>query len=151
MKGARDYLDQAGIGLPQALACQQSTSIAGGRSGCAMLLELADRPTAIIGGIDLIAIGCVVEAQARGMSVPGDLSVVGIDDLDHVSTSVAVTDHGACADGADRHGIGPQTRRHPERASGRPGDRSPGRADRPPVEWALHACLIGIGAGATGS
>lgn len=91
MKGVRDYLDQAGIGLQQALTSQQPTSIAGGRSGCAMLLELADRPTALIGGIDLIAIGCIAEAQARGMSVPGDLSVVGIDDLDmsaHLSPSL---------------------------------------------------------------
>jgi LacI family transcriptional regulator len=91
MKGVRDALERAGIGLPQALACEQTTSIAGGRSGCAKLLELADPPTAIIGGIDLIAIGCVVEAQARGMLVPGDLSVVGIDDLDmsaHLSPSL---------------------------------------------------------------
>ncbi|MGL4323035.1 MAG: LacI family DNA-binding transcriptional regulator [Beijerinckiaceae bacterium] len=82
MKGVRDFLERAGLGLPQALACQQPTSIAGGRAGCAKLLELADPPTALIGGIDLIAIGCVVEAQARGMAVPGDLSVAGIDDLD---------------------------------------------------------------------
>jgi LacI family transcriptional regulator len=91
MQGAKDYLDQAGIGLSKALSCQQATSIAGGRTGCAMLLELADPPTAIIGGIDLIAIGCVVEAQARGLNVPGDLSVAGIDDLDmsaHLSPSL---------------------------------------------------------------
>lgn len=91
MKGARDFLDQAGIGLQQALACQQPTSIAGGRSGCAIMLGLADPPTALIGGIDLIAIGCVIEAQARGMTVPGDLSVAGIDDVDmsaHLSPSL---------------------------------------------------------------
>ncbi|MGL5734015.1 MAG: substrate-binding domain-containing protein, partial [Beijerinckiaceae bacterium] len=91
MQGARACLEQAGIGLPQALAIQQPTSIAGGRAGCAMLLALADPPTAIIGGIDLIAIGCVVEAQARGLAVPADLSVAGIDDLDmsaHLSPSL---------------------------------------------------------------
>lgn len=91
MQGARDYLEHVGIGLPQALTCEQATSIAGGRSGCAMLLELADPPTAFIGGIDLIAIGCVVEAQARGLNVPDDVSVAGIDDLDmsaHLSPSL---------------------------------------------------------------
>jgi LacI family transcriptional regulator len=82
MKGARDYLERMGLGLPQALACQQPTSIAGGRNGCAVLLGLAEPPTAVIGGIDLIAIGCVVEAQARGIAVPDGLSVAGIDDLD---------------------------------------------------------------------
>lgn len=82
MQGARDFLERAGIGLPRALTCQQPPSIAGGRAGCSILLELADPPTALIGGIDLIAIGCIAEAQARGMSVPDDLSVAGIDDLD---------------------------------------------------------------------
>jgi LacI family transcriptional regulator len=55
-------------------------------------LELAQPPTAIIGGIDLIAIGCMIEAQAKGLSVPTDISVVGIDDLDmsaHVSPSLS--------------------------------------------------------------
>ncbi|MFY8114432.1 MAG: substrate-binding domain-containing protein, partial [Rhabdaerophilum sp.] len=43
------------------------------------------------GGIDLIAIGCMVEAQARGLAIPADISVAGIDDLDmsaHVSPSL---------------------------------------------------------------
>jgi LacI family transcriptional regulator len=82
LDGARDCLAEAGIGLPDWLASEQPTTLAGGRSGCAALLALAEPPTAIIGGIDHIAIGCVVEAQARGMAVPGDLSVVGIDDID---------------------------------------------------------------------
>lgn len=82
LKGAREHLETAGISLPPWLVCEQPTTLAGGRSGCAMLLELAEPPTAIIGGIDLIAIGCMIEAQARGLNVPGDLSVAGIDDLD---------------------------------------------------------------------
>lgn len=56
-----------------------------------MLLDLDDRPTALIGGIDLFAIGCLEEAHARGMIVPRDLSVVGIDGLDmsaHVSPAL---------------------------------------------------------------
>ncbi len=91
LQGARLALEAAGLSLPPALACEQPTTLAGGRMGCAQLLELADAPTAIIGGIDLIAIGCMVEAQARGLTIPGDLSVAGIDDLDmsaHVSPSL---------------------------------------------------------------
>jgi LacI family transcriptional regulator len=91
LQGARACLAQAGLSLPDWLASQQPTTLAGGRSGCAALLELADPPTALIGGIDLIAIGCIVEAQARGLGVPGDLSVVGIDDVDmsaHLSPSL---------------------------------------------------------------
>ncbi|MBN8532496.1 MAG: LacI family DNA-binding transcriptional regulator [Rhizobiales bacterium] len=89
--GVRLALEQAGLTLPASLVCEQSPTLAGGRMGCTKLLELADPPTAIVCGIDLIAIGCMVEAQARGLSVPGDLSIAGIDDLDmsaHVSPSL---------------------------------------------------------------
>jgi LacI family transcriptional regulator len=82
LAGARACLSEAGLALPDWLASQQPTTLAGGRSGCAALLGLAKPPSALIGGIDLIAIGCIIEAQACGLSVPGDLSVVGIDDLD---------------------------------------------------------------------
>lgn len=82
LAGARAYLDEVGISLPDWLAVQQPTTLAGGRAGCATLLALAEPPTAIIGGIDLIAIGCIIEAQSRGFDVPGNISVVGIDDLD---------------------------------------------------------------------
>jgi LacI family transcriptional regulator len=82
LAGARACLEQAGLKMPDWLTSQQPTTLAGGRSGAAALLGLAEPPTAMIGGIDLLAIGCIVEAQARGMGVPVDLSVVGIDDLD---------------------------------------------------------------------
>lgn len=91
LEGVRRALESAGLALPPSLACEQPTTMAGGRMGCAKLLELAEPPTAIVCGIDLIAIGCMVEAQARGLSVPGDLSVAGIDDLDmsaHVAPSL---------------------------------------------------------------
>jgi len=91
LAGVRAGLEAAGLALPASLACEQATSVAGGRMGCAKLFELAEPPTAIIGGIDLVAIGCIVEAQSRGLSVPGDLSVASIDDLDmsaHISPSL---------------------------------------------------------------
>lgn len=86
--GVRAQMESAGLALPDWLTVQQPTTLAGGRTGCATLLALAQPPTAIIGGIDLIAIGCMIEAQSRGLEVPGAMSVVGIDDLDmsaHIS------------------------------------------------------------------
>jgi LacI family transcriptional regulator len=91
MAGARAALRAAGSDLPDWRISQQPPTLAGGRSGAAALMELAEPPTALIGGIDLLAIGCIVEAQARGLAVPADLSVVGIDDLDmaaHLSPSL---------------------------------------------------------------
>ncbi|UDF03028.1 LacI family DNA-binding transcriptional regulator [Asticcacaulis sp. AND118] len=39
------------------------------------------KATAIFAGADLIALGVIHKAQAAGLSVPGDLSVVGFDDI----------------------------------------------------------------------
>lgn len=80
--GIRAELAEAGLSLPEWRICQQPYTLAGGRSGCATLLSLADPPTAIISGIDIQAFGCLVEAQARGIRVPQTLSLVGIDDLE---------------------------------------------------------------------
>lgn len=104
MAGVRQTLQRAGLDLPDWRVSQQPTTLAGGRSGCAALLELADPPTALIGGIDLIAIGCMVEAQSRGLQVPQHLSVVGIDDLDmsaHLSPSLTTVHVPTARIGAD--------------------------------------------------
>ncbi len=82
LNGARSAMVQAGLALPDSLVSEQELTMAGGRAGCARLLDLGDRPTAVIGGIDLFAIGCIQEAQSRGMIVPEAFSVVGIDDID---------------------------------------------------------------------
>jgi LacI family transcriptional regulator len=91
LEGARQAMREAGLDLPEGLVSQQGLTIAGGRAGGARLLDLAERPSAIIGGVDLFAIGCIQEAQARGLGVPAGLSVVGIDDIDlsaHMSPPV---------------------------------------------------------------
>jgi LacI family transcriptional regulator len=53
----------------------------GGRIAAAELLDRKGAlPTAIFASNDEMAAGCLVEAQSRGMTVPGDLSVTGFDD-----------------------------------------------------------------------
>ena len=44
------------------------------------LLALDPPPTAILGMSDELALGAVDGARAAGLSVPGDLSIVGFDD-----------------------------------------------------------------------
>lgn len=53
-----------------------------GREGLARLLERGSLPRAIFCSSDTLANGVLIEAQARGMSVPGDLAIVGFADLD---------------------------------------------------------------------
>lgn len=82
LAGIRAAIEEAGLALPDWCISEQPLSLAGGRTGCAQMLALDEPPTAIIGGIDLLAIGCIEEAHARGLAVPKDLSIVGIDNLE---------------------------------------------------------------------
>jgi LacI family transcriptional regulator len=82
LAGMRAALSDAGLDLPDWRVTEQPLTLAGGRTGCALMLALEDPPTAIIGGIDILAIGCIEEAHSRGLSVPGAFSVAGIDDIE---------------------------------------------------------------------
>ena len=53
-----------------------------GREGLARLLEHGPLPRAVFCSSDTLAHGILSEAQSRGLSVPGDLAIVGFGDLD---------------------------------------------------------------------
>lgn len=54
-----------------------------GEAAAAHLLDTDDaRPTAVVAQSDLLAVGVIRAAEARGMQVPQDLSVVGFDGID---------------------------------------------------------------------
>lgn len=82
LAGIRGALARAGVTLPAANVSEQHFGIAGGRAGMVQLLTLGKPPTAVIGGNDVLAIGAMIEAQARGLRVPADLSLVGMDDVE---------------------------------------------------------------------
>lgn len=50
----------------------------GGQSAASRLLDAGN--TAIICGSDVMALGAIREVRARGLSVPGDISIIGFDD-----------------------------------------------------------------------
>ena len=64
-------------------------TVAGGRSAGRRIADLAvsRRPTAAFCSNDLIALGLLQECNAEGIAVPGDLAIVGYDDIDFVSSS----------------------------------------------------------------
>ncbi|MSP89086.1 MAG: LacI family transcriptional regulator [Alphaproteobacteria bacterium] len=82
VEGLRQALADAGLSLPDAWALERSTTAAGGRSGCAALLQMQIPPTAIVCCVDYQAVGAMIEVQARGLQVPQDISIVGIDNLE---------------------------------------------------------------------
>ncbi|MEW6721552.1 MAG: substrate-binding domain-containing protein, partial [Thermodesulfobacteriota bacterium] len=53
-----------------------------GREGLARLLERGPLPLAVFCSSDTLAHGVLMEAQARGLSVPDELAIVGFGDLD---------------------------------------------------------------------
>jgi DNA-binding LacI/PurR family transcriptional regulator len=65
---------------------------AGGARAAAALLDRADRPTAILALSDVMAFGVLRAAAERGIDVPGELSVVGFDDIPQAAaTTPALT------------------------------------------------------------
>jgi LacI family transcriptional regulator len=83
LEGIRTELLRHSIELPKAMVVESRYSIHDGRKACALLLSRNDpKPTAIICGNDILALGALGECQARGLKVPDDISVVGFDNLE---------------------------------------------------------------------
>ena len=56
-----------------------------GRNGARELLSQSERPTAIICGQDILAVGVTAMCMEMGISIPADVSLTGFEDLDLVS------------------------------------------------------------------
>jgi len=78
-------LRQAGIQVPDELTIPIKLGIDQGRRAAEDLLGLANRPTAVFVHNDATAIGMLHTFLKRGLSVPGDISVVGYDDMPYAS------------------------------------------------------------------
>lgn len=57
----------------------------GGQRAAAEILRLDPRPTAIVSGNDLMAIGALRELKNAGLRAPQDISVIGFDDISFAS------------------------------------------------------------------
>lgn len=80
-EGMKDALKDNGIPLGEDYCQQGYFSYKSGASCAAALLELDDRPTAIFASSDDMAAAAIATAHKYGLSVPGDISVVGFDDV----------------------------------------------------------------------
>jgi LacI family transcriptional regulator len=60
--------------------CATSPEAAGARA-CAELLDRHPKTTAIVAGNDLIALGALHTFRDRGLSCPGDISLIGFNDM----------------------------------------------------------------------
>jgi LacI family transcriptional regulator len=82
LAGFRAGLAAAGLRADERLEVEADFEIAGGVAAATTLLDLPEPPTAIFAFNDNLAVGVIEAARGRGLRLPGDLSVVGFDDVE---------------------------------------------------------------------
>jgi alanine racemase len=82
LAGYRAELDRANVHLPDGSVVVGPASIEGGYAAFMRAWEDGLRPTAILAMSDAMAIGAMSAARAHRLAIPGDISVVGFDDID---------------------------------------------------------------------
>ena len=82
VRGVKASLKSAGLTLPKQALVQSAYDLQSAREGMRQLLSANPAPTALLCGNDVLAYGALLEAQALGIQVPRQLSVIGFDDLD---------------------------------------------------------------------
>lgn len=79
--GYRDAMSKALLDIEKGWIVDGRLTIDGARKATRDLLAHESRPTAIFCANDEMAIGCIHEIKAAGLSVPDDVSVIGFDDI----------------------------------------------------------------------
>jgi LacI family transcriptional regulator len=85
--GYREALRGAGIPFDPELVRDGDYRREEGHQRALELLRLRERPTAIFAANDLSALGALDAAREVGVTVPGELSIVGFDDIPEASSS----------------------------------------------------------------
>ena len=82
LRGYRQALAEAGIGVQARLIRHGAHDAAAAAQHAAQLLTAPDPPSAIFAASDTQAIGVLAAAERLGVTVPGQLSVIGFDDIE---------------------------------------------------------------------
>ena len=81
LRGYREVFAMAGIEVSDERFFVGPATIDGGAAAFDRAWEAGPRPTAVLAMSDAMAIGAIQALRARGLSIPGDVSVVGFDDI----------------------------------------------------------------------
>ena len=79
--GYRRAFSQAGMAVDEHLVVSGGSTIEGGAAAAATLLERPAPPSALFVANNLMTIGALMAIDARGLTVPRDLALVGFDDF----------------------------------------------------------------------
>jgi LacI family transcriptional regulator len=85
LRGYRDALAAGALAYRDEYVRSGDFYVESGRAATLELLALEEPPTAIFAAADLMAAGALQAAAERGLRVPGDLSIVGFDDIMHAA------------------------------------------------------------------
>lgn len=85
-RGRRDgflmEIAQVGLALSETPVVEGTYSVSSGRRCMAQLMNAAVRPTAVFCGSDILAAGAIKYCSEAGIAVPGEVSIVGFDNLE---------------------------------------------------------------------
>jgi LacI family transcriptional regulator len=85
VEGYREALAAHNMPVVEQLIRAGEFTEAGGYEGAKELLRLSPRPTAIFAANDLMAIGALQALREEGIAVPGEIAIVGFDDISAAS------------------------------------------------------------------
>ncbi|KXF83397.1 LacI family DNA-binding transcriptional regulator [Enterovibrio coralii] len=81
LEGCLDTLEKAGISIPKESIMECRYDLSESRQMMKKLLAREPKPSVVVCGNDVIAMGVLLEAQHQGIKIPEEISVVGFDDL----------------------------------------------------------------------
>ena len=82
MTGARRALEECGIDPASMPVIETKYSFRRGREAFRSMMQMPIRPSLVMCGNDVLAVGAVQAAREMGIDVPGDVSITGFDDID---------------------------------------------------------------------
>ena len=82
LRGYREALSAAGVAAPELEVAEGVWDPADGSQMTEQLLALAEPPTAIVCGNDLLALGAMRAARIRGLRIPEEVAIAGFNDFE---------------------------------------------------------------------
>lgn len=82
LQGVREAMAARGLSLPRERLTERPYTLSSGRAGLAALMRTKPRPTAVICGNDVLAIGAIAECKELGIELPHEVSITGFDDME---------------------------------------------------------------------
>jgi LacI family transcriptional regulator len=80
--GFRAALAEAGIALDESHVQYARITLASAQEAMTRMLALPERPTAVLGTNDVLAVGAMMACREAGVAIPQEISITGIDNTD---------------------------------------------------------------------